>query len=713
MPLYRYSRWDGSQQVFPIGEEDLMDQLSEEMVVHGDITRALISMAQRGVGTRFSSNGSGIQNMLQSLRSMRQGILEKYSLEHILDDSKWRLRHILQVERHGLDRRLAEAWGRVTSQTGLDESPSPSKGEGWDGGEFRLPPTASHPGRENCATPTGRESELLLQCIEEMVRSKREFLDNLPSQLGPALQRLSGYEFVDEVARADFDELLASLQRRFLSSSLGEVSSPPSSGSSRRRSPSLAGALRDVNRLLEHHRSGGETPGDPSFGRFMQRYRELFGASPPASVEELAEKLWQGLSHMESLRRSLSPESGRELGDVIDSIFRDSDLSDELERLTLNVGAGKSVVPTPRELEFTGNETMGLEQALEVICRLHSIEALDRQLGSVSQQHDLDNVRPELVRELMGEDAYRELEQLRGMADVLENAGYIERLGSRLELTPKGLRKIGQKALREVFSCMTKDRLGGHQTNGDGVGGDLLEDTKKYEYGDPFNLHLQRSVMNAVQRTPGAPVRMKAEDFEIHRAEHSSLAATVLMLDLSLSMAMRGNFLPAKKVALALDHLIRTQFPRDALHIVGFSTYAREVKADELAYLSWDDFDPYTNIQVGLAVARKILAKTQGCTKQVIMISDGEPTAHMERGQVFFQYPPSPRTLQETLKEVKRCSRQDIKINTFMLERSPCLTKFVEQMARINRGRVFYTSPHKLGEYLLVDYLTSRRKQIA
>ena len=185
------------------------------------------------------------------------------------------------------------------------------------------------------------------------------------------------------------------------------------------------------------------------------------------------------------------------------------------------------------------------------------------------------------------------------------------------------------------------------------------------------------------------------------------------MLDLSLSMAMRGNFLAAKKVALALDNLIRSQFPRDSLHIVGFSTYAREVKPDKLAYLTWDELDHYTNIQHGLNTARRLLDRSHGGTRQIIMVSDGEPTAHMEGGRLYLQYPPSPRTIRETLKEVRRCTRQDIKINTFMLERSAYLAEFVEQMTSINRGRVFYTSPAKLGEYILVDYLTSRRKLLA
>ena len=169
------------------------------------------------------------------------------------------------------------------------------------------------------------------------------------------------------------------------------------------------------------------------------------------------------------------------------------------------------------------------------------------------------------------------------------------------------------------------------------------------------------------------------------------------------------GFQAAKKVALALDNLIRTQFPTDTLRIVGFSTYAREVKPEDLAYLSWDDFDPYTNIQHGLLLARKLLGRRKGSNKQILLISDGEPTAHIENGELFSQYPSHSRTIVETLNEVRRCSRMGIMINTFMLDRSNNLIEFVDRMARISRGRVFYTTPDKLGNYILVDYITTRR----
>ena len=220
--------------------------------------------------------------------------------------------------------------------------------------------------------------------------------------------------------------------------------------------------------------------------------------------------------------------------------------------------------------------------------------------------------------------------------------------------------------------------------------------------------------MNSLHREgSGTPIRLRPDDFEVARSELVSQTATVIMLDLSWSMALRGSFQAAKKVALALNNLISSQFQRDSLYIIGFSAYARELKAEDLPYVRWDESVLGTNMHHALLIAERLLAKhTQG-TRQIIMISDGEPTAHLERGRSYFAYPPSPITIRETLKAVKRCTRKNITINTFMLDRSHYLKEFVNQVARINKGRVFYTTPDKLGEYILVDYVAQKRKRLA
>ncbi|MEK7296000.1 MAG: hypothetical protein AAB018_05635, partial [Actinomycetota bacterium] len=314
------------------------------------------------------------------------------------------------------------------------------------------------------------------------------------------------------------------------------------------------------------------------------------------------------------------------------------------------------------------------------------------------------------VGELLGDDAAQSLRRLAELAKMLEDAGLIERTEGRLALTPRGLRNLGANALRDLFGKLAVDTIGEHQINRLGIGHERTYDTKPYEYGDSFQLDLQRTLRNALQRGgPGLPIKLSPEDFEIERTEHLTRSSTVLMLDLSLSMPMRDNFLPAKKVALALHSLISTRFPRDYLGIVGFGEVARELKVDQLPEVSWD-FVYGTNMQHALVLGRRMLDRQSG-TKQIIMITDGEPTAHITpSGDVFFNYPPVRETVEATLREVMRCTRAEIRINTFMLDADAGLRGFIERLTEINRGRAFFTSHDTLGDYVLVDFLEHKRR---
>jgi uncharacterized protein with von Willebrand factor type A (vWA) domain len=272
------------------------------------------------------------------------------------------------------------------------------------------------------------------------------------------------------------------------------------------------------------------------------------------------------------------------------------------------------------------------------------------------------------------------------------------------------MRRIGQNALSDLFSKLARDRLGRHEIHPSGAGHERAYETKPYEYGDPFNLSIERTVRNALQRAgSGVPVRLLPEDFEVERTETLTRSSTVLMLDLSLSMPMRDNFLAAKKVAMALHSLISTHFPRDFLGMVGFSSIARELRAEQLPEVSWD-FVYGTNMQHGFMLSRRMLARQSG-TKQIIMITDGEPTAHLVPGdpEPFFSYPPVQETIDATLQEVARCTREDIRINTFMLDATSYLRTFVEKLTKMNRGRAFFTTPETLGDYVLVDFIEHKR----
>jgi len=358
---------------------------------------------------------------------------------------------------------------------------------------------------------------------------------------------------------------------------------------------------------------------------------------------------------------------------------------------------------------FFGEDPLSLQEAMGLMERLQGMDRLESQLERASFR--LDDVDRGLAEQILGPQAKQALDQLRQMTEILEKAGYVERKDRRLELTPRGMRKIGKSALKDIFEQLRKSRVGQHRLTGAGQGTEAGEELKEYEFGDPFLLDMRETLFNALERAgPGVPIRIAAADFVVRRTEHSTQASTVLMIDMSRSMFLRGCFLAAKKVAIALDTLIRSQFPRDSLYVVGFSNHAVELKPQSLPQIALNDYVYGTNMQHGFQLARSLLAKHRG-NRQIIMVTDGEPTAHLDNGRVYFAYPPTFRTIQETLKEVRRCTRDRIVINTFMLERGPYLTEFINQMTRINKGRAFFVSPERLGEYLLVDYVSGKARR--
>jgi len=463
-----------------------------------------------------------------------------------------------------------------------------------------------------------------------------------------------------------------------------------------------------INRMLEERLRGEE----PDFQEFLREFGHFFGPQPPQSLDELMEQLQNQMAQAQSLLDSLSSKDKKALEDLLDSVLDDATRF-ELSKLAANLETLNPTRHLPRPYLFSGNESISYTEALKLMEMLHKMDMAEAQLREAQFGGSLDNVDEKLVTELVGEQAANELEQLRSITKILEEAGYIQWTDDRYELTPHGMRRIGQKALKDIFAHLKKDSLGRHNLNLKGLGGEKTDETKKYEFGDGFQIHLQKTIMNSLLHQPQAPpLHISPDDFEVFRTETLTTSATVLMLDLSLSMLLRGNFQAAKRVAIALDSLIRTQYPRDILDIIGFSTYARVLKREDLPYINWDEFDPYTNIQQALSMARGLLSKTRCNNKQIILITDGEPTAHIENGHLFLQFPPALRTLQLTLREAKRCTQRGIRVNIFMLDTHELLSNFVMQMAKASKGRVFFSTADNLGQYLLVDYVTNKRRRI-
>jgi uncharacterized protein with von Willebrand factor type A (vWA) domain len=387
----------------------------------------------------------------------------------------------------------------------------------------------------------------------------------------------------------------------------------------------------------------------------------------------------------------------------------DADLQWQMDRLSNNLRRSHPGMDWDGSQQFSGDQPMPFGEALQRIQELNDLDALEEFLGNASSPTALQEVDLDAVRRLLGDVSADSLDRLSRLTETLREAGLIDQKEGRLELTPRGLRSIGREALRDLFGRLERDALGQHRIERIGAGHERAHETKAYEYGDPFHLDLQGTLRNTLRRQGGGlPLALHPDDFEIDQTEQLTRSSTVLMVDLSLSMPMRDNFLPAKKVAMALHSLISSQFPRDYLGLVGFSETARELRHEQLPEVSWD-FVYGTNMQHGLTLARRMLARQSG-TKQIIMITDGEPTAHIQSdGEVFFSYPPAYATLEATLREVLRCTREDIRINTFMLDATGALRGFVEQLTQINKGRAFFTTPETLGEYVLVDFLEHKR----
>jgi uncharacterized protein with von Willebrand factor type A (vWA) domain len=467
--------------------------------------------------------------------------------------------------------------------------------------------------------------------------------------------------------------------------------------------------IQDLNRMLRERAEGGE----PDFQAFKDKWGQHFPGAE--SLDQLLQQMGQQMAQMQSLFESLTPGQRRELQDMMQSLLmKDERLDAALAQLAMSLDQLMPLDEMRRRYDFSGEDPVTLREAMRLMEELGQLEELERQLRRAQDPGSLEKIDRDQVERLLGEQAARDLERLAELTKKLEEAGYLERVGERLELTARAIRKIADKALHDIFTRLKRDRFGRHALEQRGAGGDRTDDTKRYEFGDPFLLDLKETLMNAVERHgAGTPVRLDPGDFEVFRTEFLTRAATVVMLDLSRSMIYNGCFLPAKKVALALHALIHGQFPRDQLHIVGFSLYAREFTAAQLPALGPSDSAVGTNMHAALLLARQLLARQKCTNKQIIMITDGEPTAYLDGAEAEFSYPPTARTLQETLKEVQRCTRDGITINTFMLEQSDMLTAFVEQMTRINRGRAFFATPERLGEYVLVDYVSAKRKSIA
>ncbi|GAA4213156.1 vWA domain-containing protein [Microbispora amethystogenes] len=536
-------------------------------------------------------------------------------------------------------------------------------------------------------------------------RFREAMLDALPSDTARAVQELAAYDWRSAAARQTFEELRDLLRREVLDSRFrgmrDALANPDPAAMEQVRQ-----MMSDLNDMLDRDARGEHSQDD--FDQFMRKYGDMFPENP-RTLDELVDQLARRAAAAQRLLASLTPEQREELAGLINHTLEQAGLAEQMSRLGDALYARRPDLAWGAPERVSGEQPTGLGDAVTALQELADLGDLETALRQDYPGARLDDIDEEAVRRALGRSAVDDLESLRQVERELEAQGYLRRNRGKLELTPKAVRRLGETALRRVFSSLESGRRGDHDQRDAGTAGEPTGSTRQWRFGDEQPIDVVRTVVNGVRRGGGAPVTLSVDDFEVVETERRSAAAVCLLVDLSYSMALRGTWAAAKQTALALQALVASKFPQDAVQIIGFSNYARVLRPDELAGLEWDMVQG-TNLHHALLIAGRHLDRHPDFEPVVLVVTDGEPTAHLMRnGSPRFEWPPSQETLTLTLAEVDKMTRRRATINVFMLAADDRLREFVNEVARRNGGRVFSASADRLGEYVVSDFLRARR----
>ena len=646
----RFSRWSGTQDPFgaEVTAEQVLDELSDDLLEGMSPEQALRRLLQRGMAG-MRGPVAGLDQLRRRVEEARRRELDRMGLEGPLRQMEQRLSDIVERER------LAAEFSPDTDR-----------------------------GRERLAE-----------------------LDALPRDLAGRVDRLRASEWVDPHARADFDALMEDLRRQVAEATFGRLA-----GALGSMSPEdlerMAAMLGELNALAARRERGEDVRQD--FAAFKERYGDLLPGDPD-TLEELLEEMARRMAAMSRLMASLDADQRAELAALAEQVLGDMDLSFQTEQLTRTLQGMFPELGWDQGMpgaQPSGAMDGDLAATAEWMEHLQSYEDLGEALRQDYAGARLEDVDADALRRALGEDAARDLRALREIERLLEEAGALRRRQGRLELTPKGMRQLGERALARIYERALSAELGGHRTPLVGGEGEPTGTTRAYQFGDPFRIDIGGTIRNALLRQAaergGLPLRIGGGDWELSEAERRVRTSTVLLLDMSFSMPLRGNWEAAKRLALALSSLASSKFPEDRFHIVGFSDYARTLRPDDLLVSGWERVYG-TNMEHAFMIARRLLAQRPGDRKQVIMVTDGEPTAHLDGDVAYFAWPPEPETLRRTMAEALRLARGDTTMNVFLLDHDPGAAQFVERMVRRCGGRIFYPDLDDLGDMVVRDFL--------
>jgi uncharacterized protein with von Willebrand factor type A (vWA) domain len=655
MANYRYGPYDGGPDPLasPYDVREALDEMSDSILGGGSPFDALRDLLRRGWGDR-----RGLDDMLRRIRERQRDLRRSGRLDGMLEQARALL-----------------------------------------------------------DTAVGQERAELFPDPSDEARMREADLDSLPSDTSQAIRQLTDYEWRSQAARETFDRLRDLLRREVLDSQFRgmkqSLENPDPAAMQR-----VKDMLSNLRRMLDADTRGEHTQED--FDRFMAQYGDMF-PDGPQNLEDLVDSLVRRMMAAERLLASLSDEQREELANLMAQAMEDAGLAAEMAALGDALRARRPELGRPqRGVRMSGESPLGLGDATSAVAEIADLADLESALSQDYAGASLDDVDEEAIRRALGRQAVDDIEALRQVERELERQGYLTRSGGNLELTPRAVRRLGDTALRRVFAGLENGARGGdHDLRDAGQAGELTGATREWEFGDEQPIDVPATVRAALLRDPGARteyppgqprggVRLSPRDFQVAETERRSTAAVCLLVDLSYSMALRGTWAAAKQTALALHALLRSKYPQDAIQVVGFSDYARELRETELAGLGWHMVQG-TNLHHALMLAGRHLDKHPDHEPVVLIVTDGEPTAHLQRnGQPFFDWPPSPETVALTLAEVDKMTRRKAALNIFMLAEDDRLSRFVDNVAKRNGGRVLRAAPERLGEYVVSDFLRTR-----
>ena len=553
------------------------------------------------------------------------------------------------------------------------------------------------------------ERETLAGLDGEDARFAEMELDTLPDDVAGAVRALDPYAWRSPDARATYEAIKQMLQREVLDAQFAgmkqALESPDPEVMQR-----VKDMLADLNALLAAHARNEDTT--DAFRDFMDKHGEFF-PEQPETIEELIDALARRQAAAQRMLASLSPEQREQLGQLMSQALADADLASQMAQLGDNLRALRPGLDRESPAGMRpGGESLGYSAAVEAVAELADLEALQAQLSQAGAGSTLDDVDVEMLEQRLGSEAARDFRALRDLERELERQGFLTRGDDGLRLTPRAVRRLGQTALRRVFAQLEASGTGDHDDRRTGAADEPTGLSRPWVFGDELPIDAPRTVANALRRggfAPGRGVALEVSDFEVTETERRTSAAVALCVDLSFSMVHDGRWGPMKQTALALNHLIETRFRQDALQLIGFNRLARRLSPVELAEAE-PDWLQGTNLQHALILATRHLRRHPDAEPVVLVVTDGEPTAHLlGDGHAYFRWPTSVETLRATMAQIDELSRYGATINTFMLGTDPGLARFVDAVARRAGGRVFTPDISRLGEYVVADYLRARR----